>query len=395
MKKLLLALLLAALLLCFGTAQARTQTWKLDEDAITTMQVTSFEEDFPGALRQTLDAAGYAEYSSYRGAMIERIAKDAEDKANESATALVAVEQEGRRLLLSVDIMEAEVTNLGEKFLLADRAFSISVADRSEAGSRAFTITYPRADGGQECYGLWWGMVQWNMEYYTSQDASGNGIVISSTYPEYGFRVTQLPWTGGGDVRWDERGTFYPAYLPLWLAYMDGIADYPTTEEEAIREAAESWKRFEGTDLAMLLGPNLRTRPTGSSETLGEYNAGTLVHVLGQEPGKDAPWYHVRIGHVEGYASGRYVHFPKTEDFSTTMWHLPMPQASADSACILRQAPDANSEAVIQIPAGMEMHVLTETNGWLHVMVPKSDIGWEMDVDGASGYVRAAEVTLL
>lgn len=395
MKKLTATCLLAALLLCAGTALAEAQTWKLDAYGSTIMQVTSFEEDFPDALRRALDAAGYAEYAGYRGAMIEWIDQEARDKTGERASALVAVEREGKRLLLSITMPEGEVAGLGENMLLPDRAFSISVSDHPDFRSRAYTITYPREGGGQECYGLWWGFEEWNVEYYTSQDATGKGFAIANSYPYYGFRITPLPWTGGEDVDRAARGAFYPAYVPFWPKYMDSIADYPTTETDAIRVAEESWKRFEGTDLAMLLGVNLRTQPTGSSESLGEYNPGTLVQVLGQEPGRDAPWYHVRIGHVEGYVSGMYVHFPKTEDFASTMWHLPMPQARADAACILRESPDADSEAVVQAAAGSGMHVLTETNGWLHVMMPQGELSWEMDVDGASGYVRKEEVTLL
>lgn len=280
--------------------------------------------------------------------------------------------------------------NLGAKALLEDREFSIALSDIGQNGVREigqrFSVRYSTAGGETESYGFWRSEL-WYVGSYEKVDARGRGQIIYNDYPTYGFRVRRLPLEKTGE--WDE----YPAYISFYLAHMASIMDFPTDAETAKRVAEKSRQRFEGTDLALCYGVNLREKATSASKILGTFNPGTLLHVLGQEKGTHEPWYHVRVGILEGWMSGMYVKFSKNADFEEALWHGPLPVARTTDVRILRASPSGNAERIAELPAGTLMHVLaTVEGGWLYVMVPRETLGWEMDVDGTSGFLRVDEV---
>ena len=296
------------------------------------------------------------------------------------------------------------VSDLGEKALLPGREFTISASnsDNSSVWYRPirFTITYPLADGGSETYGLHLNNRQtgeaplWNIWYqswyvndYTKTGTDGRGVTVLNG--DGSFRVFNVPYNRS------EAESYYPAYLHCALEYMDSITDFPASDAEAKHLAESSFTRFEGTDLAMAVatgGVNLRKYPTTTSQSLGKVQAGALVHVLGEEKGLTAPWYHVRIGQMEGFIAGTYLSLPDADDFTRSLLPGPLTVAEALHACTLRDAPE-NGAAGTEIPANTLMHVVADVDdGWLYVMVPREDISWEMDIDGMSGYVQASEV---
>lgn len=72
----------------------------------------------------------------------------------------------------------------------------------------------------------------------------------------------------------------------------------------------------------------------------------------------------------------------------TTAWVNP---ARADREIELRKSP--NGEVFARLLPGAMMHVITETDGWLHVIVPQNgELGPMANWDGVYGYVRASEV---
>lgn len=174
---------------------------------------------------------------------------------------------------------------------------------------------------------------------------------------------------------------------------MDGITDFPTSDAEAKRLAEASLARFEGEGLAIAVGGvNLRKYPTTNSQSLCKIRNGVLVHVLGEEEGWDTPWYHVRMGEVEGFVSGTYLTPTDSDDFTRYLTTGSLTVARALGACALRETAEEGGTGT-DIAANTLMHVLADTeDGWLYVMIPQGDIGWELDLDGASGYVRASEV---
>ena len=402
-----LILLILLSLLAHGVALAKTETWDAEDGSIYFHRITVFEEDVPEELRQVLDANGYEDYPCYCGAMLQPVLDEditqsftKEDMAwalriAGSMKALIALEAEGGRILVGLEQVSQNqwiVSHLGVKALLPGREFFITPADVVSSSYRSLrshiAVRYPRGDGGIESYGFENRDHMWYVETYESVSVQGEGFYVESQTPFFGFMFLRLPF--------DENAAdnpHYPAYVPPWVEYMDSIADFPTNEEDAKRISEASFKRFEGTDLALAYGVNLREKPSVSSKKLGEIINGTLVHVLGQKAGTEYPWYHVRFGEQEGWVSGKYVRFPADREFSFAKWLMRLSLVQTTGECTLRASPDQRAKKVLELPKDAQMHAMMEVDGgWLYVMVPRGEISWEIDVDGISGYVQAGEV---
>lgn len=130
--------------------------------------------------------------------------------------------------------------------------------------------------------------------------------------------------------------------------------------------------------------------PTSNSKSMGQYSA--KVQVLDTKRGTKWPWYHVRIGELIGWVSGNYVTTSPKQDAlhyygsESGVWSV----ARAKGDAPLRALPDG--ETVQMIFEGTLMHVIEENNGWAHVMIPRSEITWQIDWDGTCGFVRSEEI---
>lgn len=146
-----------------------------------------------------------------------------------------------------------------------------------------------------------------------------------------------------------------------------------------------------GEDEAFINGVNLRSKATRQSKSWGTYSA--RVTVLGSEPGVRKPWYNVRIGSITGWVSGDYLSRRGDEEFAGDVAYALDHQrfARADQEMQLRDTPDGEEIGII--PAGAIMHLLYESDGWAHVILPQNEIAWETDWNGVYGFVRADEVT--
>lgn len=149
-----------------------------------------------------------------------------------------------------------------------------------------------------------------------------------------------------------------------------------------------------GEDEVFVFGVNFREQPTGNSRSMGKYTA--KARVIGREPGQMTSWYQVRIGDTVGWVSGTYVLWPQNErdsaaivEYLSKMPYFAKTRREAGRHVMLRSEPDG--EAVMQLPAGTVMQVISENEGWLHVILPEDD-GWAFDWDGLYGYVRADDV---
>ena len=178
-------------------------------------------------------------------------------------------------------------------------------------------------------------------------------------------------------------GCCMPSRLAAWQA-----EDFPRSAEEIERYVSAHQPRLAPGE-AYISSVNLREQPTGSSRSLGVYSA--KVQVLGSRPGKQYPWYQVRIGETEGWVSGAYlidssedVRYYGVEEETTSF-------ARTDSETALRTSPGGAQKGVLS--PGTMVHVLTENEGWLHVLVPEGEIAPRISWRGTYGYVRADEVT--
>ena len=384
-----MAVILLLLLLLPASALGKIETRDVEESSfIYISRITTFEDEAPALLKQALLDAELGEGKTVCGAMHEYVLKPGETQADmePSHTALLALERNGVCTLAGLSRDDGEpwrAVELGEKMLLSGRAFTIAM-EGDRPSEFVFQVRYPTSDGGMESYAFRKASL-WEVDWYQRTDAQGAGWRISSFSD--GFIVDTLPTQEGSAVA-------YNAYLPVWTEYMDSIAAYPTTEEELKNLVETTWTAFDGTDIAAAGGVNLRTKATSHSDSLGVYGMGTLVHVLGQEKGRDAPWYHVRVGHVEGWMRGVYVAFPRTREFVRSRGYIPLPVGRANQTVTLRTAMSDQSEAVCEVAQDTLMHVLNEpVNGWVHVMIPQGELSWQMDSDGTSGYLRVEEIT--
>ena len=424
----LLPVLVLTLLLCVflsAAAQAVTNVQEYPyDDPPGVYRVTTFDEDMPEILRGILTDSGYTDYRVVCGAMWQAIDDSDRNDPGPLPTALIAVEKDGVQTLVGIDRawgMNAGilVLDLGPHSLLPGRAFTISNPGRLGYSPRGFTVTYALEDGGSETYSLLQnGMSSaWQVDGYRRQDAAGNGFLIYTVSQyEMGQGVSVEEFTAEPDE--SRHLGHYPYYGTFLLDYMDSIRDYPATPEEADAllksslQCLAAWNtgRKNGEKLGLNLSVNLREKPTSKSRSLGMLHAGLPLTVLGQEPGPNAPWYHVRFGNLEGYVAGNFLHLlPQGADGSIP-WNEENRFAIATAAATLGSAAAsiarslgdiklhsdmADSSAVVaEFPKNTLMHVVTVDSeaGWLYVMVPSGEIGWEVDVTGVGGYVRPEEI---
>jgi len=166
---------------------------------------------------------------------------------------------------------------------------------------------------------------------------------------------------------------------------------------DALPKTAESLYAFEraypvelNDDEAYITSVNLRESATGKSKTWGEYTA--KVKLLAQKPGNDAPWFNVRVGNLEGWASGVYVHGKNTGDrrnaYRAAVAVYPVGKTKTETELL-----DAHGgNAIMQLNSDSYVHVLGERDGYLHVIVPRGELSWQTDWDGTYGFVRREDI---
>lgn len=145
-------------------------------------------------------------------------------------------------------------------------------------------------------------------------------------------------------------------------------------------------------DEGYLSGVNLRERPTGKSKSFGIYRA--KVKILGWQPGEMDPWINVRLGNLEGWASGRYLKTQSAEspyelaEYQTTVSRVG--RAKRQVQLLDRQG----GKAVMALEEGALVHVIMDRDGWLHVIVPRGELTWQTDWDGTYGFVKAEDMAV-
>ena len=180
----------------------------------------------------------------------------------------------------------------------------------------------------------------------------------------------------------------YKCSTPMRLAAWD-MESFPRDGLQ-LQQYAEAHQPQHSESQAFLCGANLREKPTSKSRLIGRYSA--RAEVLGSQMGKVEPWYHVRVGDTEGWVTANYCLNGSQYDIRHyAMGAVSVNPARADREIELRRSPDG--EVFARLLPGAMMHVITETDGWLHVIVPQNgELGPMVDWDGVYGYVRSSEV---
>lgn len=204
-------------------------------------------------------------------------------------------------------------------------------------------------------------------------------------------------------IRWDHMGYFYagdnkgyygdlehsyPACVCLDLAYLTDLSIYPKTEQEMTALAQSSFDPFQGW--AVIFGANLRTRPTGRSDSLGKLQVAVLAKIVSQQSGNVDPWYQVRIGDLEGWVSGSYVCTIQNDPCMYTLSLQGLQHGSLSQECGLYSSP--NGQMKQGLSAGQPVQILLRRNdGWLYVTAPKNGDPFFMDTSAPMGWIQEQE----
>lgn len=349
------------------------------EDGRTRTTLVTFEEDAPQAVRSLMDGHGLGDARCVCGAALEVEPMAGDGNADGqlfTSSALMVVERGGAYALVGLRWepggSNARVEDFGALGLPLGEGCAVSPLWDENTRLCDFELLLP-TEGGEERWRLGCHRISgWQVREYT--DTAG--------------RRTAFALSGGVEMD----GERFVVPVKTWLAERTRLDSLPLTADEARWLEEESRAAFEGTDLCLVWGANLRTEPTSRSRSLGMYHV-ALAQVLGQKPGTEAPWYHVRVGETEGYVSGRYVAFPADWANFVRRASVPCPVAETDGGPLMADMDGGGAPCVLE--AGERLLVLAETeDGWLHVFVPEDDLDGTLDQPGTYGYLRREDVTL-
>lgn len=373
---------LCCLLACLAWAgSALAQTWEIDGGMINCRwTVETFEGTPPSELEAPLTGSAFAGDAVIRGARMTKRNKSGGQMMQD--VALLALDHEGAAMLAALVWDDGwQVRPVSETFLRRERDFGITVLSDEvwcSSPERCFlTVTY-----GEEAYLLSGGLSPWELIYYQRLDGQGGSTIIR--YDPGTVKVRTLGEVLPKEAYWTNTGFLLPVYVECISA-----DDYPVT-----RSALEAWSAAHPLAVAQgegyVSGANLRQKATSSSRSLGMLTK-TRVAVLDSAPGRDLPWYHVRIGGVEGWVSGNYCATPgnpfmdEQDAYRTANLLTPVARVREDAS--LLNAPDGTQLAVL--PAGTMAHVLAQDSDWLLVNVPSGEITWQEDwAGGMVGFIR-------
>lgn len=349
------------------------------EDGRTRTTLVTFEEDAPQAVRSLMDGHGLGDARCVCGAALEvepMAGAGNVDGLLFTSSALMVVERGGAYALVGLRWepggSNARVEDFGALGLPLGEGCAVSPLWDENTRLCDFELLLP-TEGGEERWRLGCHRISgWQVREYT--DTAG--------------RRTAFALSGGVEMD----GERFVVPVKTWLAERTRLDSLPLTADEARWLEEESRAAFEGTDLCLIWGANLRTEPTSRSRSLGMYHV-ALAQVLGQKPGTEAPWYHVRVGETEGYVSGRYVAFPADWANFVRRASVPCPVAETDGGPLMADMDGGGAPCTLE--AGRRLLVLAETeDGWLHVFVPEDDLDGTLDQPGTYGYLRREDVTL-
>ena len=181
-------------------------------------------------------------------------------------------------------------------------------------------------------------------------------------------------------------GTKYPTVpFPAYLGQVP-ISEFPTT----LQEAKDYTYPGLPENCTLSSSVNLRTQTSSQSRSLGVLKAWSVLPVLETLPGTSYPWIHTKVGFLEGYVASNYT--LGGVSFSPVM--APQPVAKAKREITLKNGTGLFAGTVASFPAGTKMHVVMEDSDWLYVDVPRGEMEYLMDPEGAFGYVKKEDVLM-
>ncbi|MBR5559799.1 MAG: SH3 domain-containing protein [Clostridia bacterium] len=298
--------------------------------------------------------------------------------------ALLAVRRDGKILLMGADRngdknWHASVET--DRFLPPDAAFSITC---EPMGTKYISYVHLALTVGDEVFAL---RTQFSgalyLYEYRRKEADGSVQVIDC----YGgsYRCTERRNGEETTLHAPEGGL--PIRLCAWT-----LESFPDTPQKI-----DAWLAInpmdEPDDVGYIFGSvNLREKPTGQSRSWGQYAA--KVKILEKQPGREVPWFRVSIGDLEGWVSGAYLRTQRAaraDEWADSVNTVLSACRTTTETTLLRRP---NGAAVQTIPEGAMLHVIAENDGWLHVILPRSEISWKTDWDGTYGFIPAKDAVV-
>lgn len=371
-------------LMLLGTACAQTYTFSDPEHSRTMYTCEDFARDIPSSAKEAFADVLREGDEIICGTIIDVTWEGLEGE--QGGSAMMAIRRGENLLLLGAlrghedEVWRACVES--DRFLPEDIAFSMTcVPDYSSRGVLRFVCMV--LDTGNEQL-----MIQ----------ASSDGMLYLHEYVRKETDGTKtVAAYANGAVDWGKRkdgkkDAIYggagpmPSRLCAWT--YDSL---PRSLEES-----ENWTAplpFDLTeDEGYLSGVNLRERPTGQSQSFGIYRA--KVQILGQQPGPDALWYNVRVGNLEGWASGRYLKTADLEDGYPLAAYQTTVSKSGRAKTDVQMLDRPGGKVMMTLEEGTLVHAIMEHDGYLHVIVPRGEISWQTDWNGTYGFVKSEDVTV-
>lgn len=389
-------LMVLFVILCLCIVPAMAETYSLEDGRNLRFDVETFDATIPADLQEAIADTPFASDEVLCGAVLGYYYHNLQTTPIRHA--LIAVQHGENRLLLAAEQKMGvwDIWPASETLLRDGEDFAITVTPlygRYSAGEEIIASALLTVDYGADQFLLSVGDMMsapsriCELHQYRRLDASGDGLILQQK--SAGHLFAQIIENG------QKQREEYPEDMPgnytlRWpddAAYIDGDI-FPTTEEALAAWAAAHPLR---EDMSYIFGANLRQRATSKSASLGKYHYAPLT-ILGQEPGTEFPWYHVRIGDTEGYVSGNYVADPddpiRTNNFIG---------AQCTPLRVAKAAPGANlyadmSGAVKQsLPEGASALILARADGWYHVALAQEGEWYAAD-DAVYGYLREKDV---
>lgn len=331
-------------------------------------EVFTFSASLPERLQEPLQPWVEDESRILSSAAIQ---SNGGDYAADCYAALVLVDAaEGTRLIAAAQ-PEGLPWQVEDFTHMLRRRQNVSVSIYMDEYTRVpcFSVDYPLPDGLMSDFLTFYTL--WEMTGHTD---TARGITVSIT--ANGLEIT------------DRQGYLEcQAAQGFWLEYMKDISAFPTTRAEALAQEAQAESAIIASSLKAIMyaaGAHLRTGPTGSAESLGQYNMDVPMVYLGkQEKGAQWPWYQVRIGNTVGWMSSNYIH--------SEPQHHPVPLGRTVYGCTLYATAD-DTQPVVRLEPGTTFHILTEYNGMYHICIPRGEISYAVDAEGTYGYIPIKNV---
>ena len=347
-----------------------------------TRTYTLFEDEYPDELKAAFSDPHLSGWACFGGAL--SFDESREKPGEGSGFGLAAFEKDGKRQLVQLVFQDGQWTAypLGANALYPTGDYRVTF----DTQQNAFAVQYRLSDDETATFYL--------TPTHTKKVNADLFYITIENYERVNRKTGEAIWIGlgnGGMTTWQKELT--PDDLPYPVAnFTICLGVIPITEFPTTLEAARAYT-LPGVPEGYVFsaGVNLRTQKSSRSHSYGMLNAGTLLPLLEELPGDPNPWVRTKVGFLEGFVTETYVYTGQPRHAQLNA----LPAVEAQKEIPLKKGTGLFDGTVQTLPAGTKMHVIIENDDWLYVDVPQGEIEFLMDVDGAFGYVRKADVTFL